>query len=123
MTRQQMAQQLGGEVALLLVRIQDLKSVNLETYADANQLCRLAERQACRIASVEDLADVKGYQKGDQVKARIFNDMITQNPKVYVVTNGFTWILDERIIPHLLARTTVLYRVTEGGQSTETINF
>jgi hypothetical protein len=123
MSRKEMAHALGGEVTLLLVRLQDAKSVDLSKFVDANQLVRLAERQVCRISSVEDLADVKGFQKGDQVKARIFGDMITQNPNIYVLTNGFSWILEERIIPTLLSRVTTLYRVVEGGQTTETTTF
>ena len=35
----------------------------------------------------------------------------------------FSWILEERIIPTILARVTTLYRVVEGGQTTETTTF
>jgi hypothetical protein len=123
MDRHALAQALGGEITLLLVRIQDIKAISLDGYTDANQLARLAERQTTQISNVEDLADIKGYQKGDQQKARIFNDMLTANPNVVVITNGYNWVLDERLIPHLLARVTTLYRVNENGQNVETTKF
>jgi hypothetical protein len=121
MNRAQIAQSLGGEVILMLVKLPDLGSIQKDGWMDANQLAHMAERECLRQMSVEDLADIKGFQKGDQVKARIFNDLLTQHPNVYVIKQGYDWIFPGRLVDALMARVTRAVLVQDGGQRTDEI--
>lgn len=121
MDRAQIAQSLGGEVTLMLVKLPDLGSIQKDGWIDANQLAQMAERETVRQMSVEDLADIKGFQKGDQVKARIFNDLITQHPNVYIIKQGYDWIFPGRMVTDLMARVTRAIIVQDGGQRTDEV--
>jgi hypothetical protein len=121
MSRAEAAAAMGGAVTLLVVRMEDLKQVNLAGYTDANVLARVSEKNALAQLCAEDLADVKGFRKGDQVKERVFHDLITQHPLVYVLVQNFEWVVDPNLLRGLLARTTKLILVAKGGLSMDEI--
>ena len=120
--RAEMVEMLGGPVSLMLVKVKDIGNVNLEGWTDANQLARIAERETVKQFNVEDMADIKTFKKNNQVAERIFNGLLSTHPSVYVIVNGYDWILGSAYEPHLFARIMKILRIEAGGV-VETINF
>ena len=114
--RVKMAQMLGGEVDLVVVRLADTAVIDLTGRVDVNQLALLAEKQAREEIRVLDLAQ-SAYGAGKQAAQRHFADMLTKQPMCYLLMNGYDPILPDGYLEIAIARTTKAYVVTDQGKN------
>lgn len=119
-TRESMAQMLGGAVDLIVVRLLDAATVNLQGRTDVNQLALLAEKQAKAEQKVMDLAQ-SAYGAGKQAAQRHFADLLTQHPGCYLLQNGYDPIIPDGYLAILAGRVTKFHIVTDSGRQTTTI--
>jgi hypothetical protein len=119
-TRESMAQMLGGAVDLIVVRLLDAATVNLQGRVDVNQLALLAEKQAKSEQKVMDLAQ-SAYGAGKQAAQRHFADLLTQHPGCYLLQNGYDPIIPDGYLAILAGRVTKFHLVTDSGRQTTTI--
>ena len=100
-TRKQLADTLGGAVSCVFLPLLDTATFDVGGRVDANQLAGQAEIMS--LQQVTDPEDLK-YRKDRKVAEQIFGQLLTQYPEVYVLMNGFSWVLPENLIPILLRR-------------------
>jgi hypothetical protein len=118
------AQQLGGPVTLWIMPLNRLPTMSpddLRQWADAGQMAKLAEQEALNQLSVQDIADAKGFQKGEQTVQRLFGEMLTQNPYVMVLANGYDWVLDKHSIATILSRAVQIVQFDRSGTPVTTV--
>lgn len=114
--RVKMAQMLGGEVDLVVVRLADTAAIDLKGRVDVNQLALLAEKQAREEMRILDLSQA-AYGAGKQAAQRHFADLLSKNPSCYLLMNGYDPILSDGYLEIAVARTTKAYVVTDQGKS------
>lgn len=118
MSRDEMARMLGGPVTLIVCRLLEVNSVNLQGRVDANQLALLAEKNARAELRISDLAQAQ-YAVGKQVAQRHFADLLTKHPHCYLLQNGYEFILAAGFLEILIARTVHVYHVSDRGGNIE----
>lgn len=119
-SRAENAKLLGGEVDLVLVRLTDAGAVPLTGRVDANQLAILAQQQALQsLTSIEDMK----FRKDKQIAQRLFGEMLTKHPGIFILQNGYDLILPEGFLEVIAARATSVYIAKDQGQSFTTIKF
>lgn len=119
-TREDLARMLGGAVDLIVVRLLDAATVNLQGRVDVNQIAAVAESRARTEMKVADLAQ-SSYGQGKQAAQRHFAEILTQTPGCYLLLNGYEPILPSGYLEILAARVTKFHVVTDSGRQTTTI--
>jgi hypothetical protein len=99
--RVEFAQSFGGPVDCVIVPIHEAQMADMEGRVDANQLVGLAEAEGLR--QVTDPESLR-FREDRRVAERVFHGLLTQHPRVYVLTSGFEWIIPEHYIPLLVRR-------------------
>ena len=120
--RAKIAQMLGGEVDLMVLKMADAAVVSVHGRMDLNQLSMLAQHNARNELKIADLAQAAGaYGVGKQASQRAFGVLLTQYPKVYLLLNGFDPIISEGYLEVVMARVTAASLVQDHGRSTITL--
>ena len=119
-SREDMARMLGGAIDLIIVRLLDAATINLQGRADVNQLAATAELRARAELKVSELATIQ-YGVGKQTAQRHFGELLSQTPGCYMLLNGYNPILPDGYLDILAARVTKFHIVTDGGRQTTTI--
>jgi hypothetical protein len=119
-SREDLARMLGGPVDLMIVRLLDAATVNLQGRVDVNQIAAVAEAKAKGEMKVADLAQAS-YGAGKQAAQRHFAELLTSAPGCYLLLNGYDPIIPSGYLEILAARVTKFHIVTDGGRQTTTI--
>ncbi len=119
-SREDLAKMLGGPVDLIVVRLLDAATVNLQGRVDVNQMAAVAEAKAKSEMKVVDLAQAS-YGAGKQAAQRHFAELLTAAPGCYLLLNGYEPILPAGYLEILAARVTKFHIVTDSGRQTTTI--
>jgi len=121
-SRVEMAELLGGQVHLLLVRVKEVGAVDSAQWTDANQLSRIASAQSLKNLGIEYGFDAKKFRQQEQVTARDFDNLLTQYPNVMVLMNGYDWILNKDLTEILMSRVVTISIVQEQGSRIDRID-
>ena len=119
-SRDDLAKMLGGAVDLIVVRLLDAATINLQGRVDVNQMAAVAEAKAKAEMKVVDLAQAS-YGVGKQAAQRHFAELLTAAPGCYLLLNGYEPILPAGYLDILAARVTKFHIVTDSGRQTTTI--
>src|SRR6056297_392082 len=95
-SRQDLAVALGGPVDCVFVPLLDAATFDLSGRVDANQLAGQCELEALQI--VTDPQELK-FRRDRQVAEHIFMKKLTETPKLYVLIQGYDWVLPENLVP------------------------
>lgn len=92
---------LGGPVDLMIINVNDLPNVDLSRRVDVNALVGLAEEEGLR--QVTDPERLK-YREDRRVAQAVFSKYLCDYKELFVIQNGFNWILPDEFVAILMRR-------------------